>query len=349
MTRYIHWILPLFSVVFLLVFGYFFLPLNDLGDTFGEVNYFALIPAVAVYFLSIYFRAVRWRFLLKPVVGVTVRPIFPVIVVGRMAGNVLPGKFSGIVRAWYLGVREDVSAASALGTVVAERFLDAIALYVLIVLVWLLPGGLLSDLTEHAPGGESLFVVLSLVPVIFLGLALGMVMIAPIRIYAIVVARIFFFVPVGLRIRLVGIAERLAVGLTVIRSPRVFAQVFVLSLPVWLAEVVAMGTIGIGFNLDDSFGGWIEFTSAMILFTAVVNLALIAPSIGGLSGTFTFFGAAALVALGVPEAKSGAFTLTAHAIVLFPITLLGLAFVARDQISLRTLLFRRGERRDTMT
>jgi hypothetical protein len=143
--------------------------------------------------------------------------------------------------------------------------------------------------------------------------------------------------------------EGLTIGLSVIRSTRVLTNALLLSVPIWAAEVAAMGLLGVGFNLNGPFGGWVEYTTAVVLFTAVVNLALIGPSIGGLSGTFTFFGAATLVALGVPEAKSGSFTLMAHLVVIFPVTILGLIIVARDQVSLRTILFDRGRRNDPKT
>jgi colanic acid biosynthesis glycosyl transferase WcaI len=343
-----RWLLPLTSVLFLVVFAYLFLPLDDLDEALEEVNYFALGPAIAMYFVSLYFRGVRWRFLLRPVTGEPSRPVFPVIVVGRMAGHILPGKFSGIVRAWYLGIREDSSAASALGTVLAERIIDAIALYLLILFVWLMPGGLLHLLSRRFPGGESLFVVLSLLPVILLVLGMIMVVFAPARTYPLIASRMLFFLPSGIRGQIAGIVERITNGFAVIRSFRVFTVALLLSVPVWAAEVASMGVIGIGFNLNGPFEGWVEYSTAVVLFTAVVNLALIGPSIGGLSGTFTFFGAATLVALGVPDAKSGAYTLMAHLVVIIPVTVLGLIVVARDQVSLRTLLFDRGGRRDRM-
>jgi uncharacterized protein (TIRG00374 family) len=343
-TNLANLILPLSTIALFAIFGYFFLPLNDLNDAFKDVNYWVVIPAIGMYFLSTYFRSVRWRVLLSPIVSVIDRPLFPVVVVGQMAGSILPGKFGGIVRAWYLGAREEVSAASALGTVVAERLLDAIAFYVLILVVVVMPGGLLSELSGEAPSGEFLFIVLSLIPLIPVGLTISIVAFAPIQTFPRIVDRMLFFAPTGLRTRLVAIAERLAIGFAGIRSARLFARAMVLSIPILAFEVASLWTIGVGFNLEDSFDGWLEFTIAMMLFTAVNHLGRISPSVGGLSGTSTLFGAATLVALGIPDAKSGAFTLTSNIILIFPTTLLGLGFIARDQMSLRTLLFRRGER-----
>ena len=236
MRRFSRWLLPLVSILFLVTFAYLFLPLGDLDEAFTDVNYFSLIPAIAIYFVSLYFRGIRWRVLLEPVMGPTQKPVFPVIVVGRMAGNVLPGKFTGIVRAWYLGIREDTSAASALGTVVVERILDAITLYFMILFVWLLPGGLLTQLSNRFPGGESLFAVLSMVPVIILAFGLGVVIFAPARTYPAVTKRLLFMAPTGLRDRGVGIVERLTTGLSVIRSFRVFGLALLFSVPIWAAR-----------------------------------------------------------------------------------------------------------------
>ena len=65
----------------------------DVGETWeilGEANYLALIPAILVYFGSVLFRTLRWQYLLAPVKSLEVRRLYPVVVVGYMANNILP-------------------------------------------------------------------------------------------------------------------------------------------------------------------------------------------------------------------------------------------------------------------
>src|SRR3954471_1794640 len=49
---------------------------NAIRQALRDFNYIYLIPALALLFTGIWFRAVRWRILLKPVVEVSSRDVF---------------------------------------------------------------------------------------------------------------------------------------------------------------------------------------------------------------------------------------------------------------------------------
>ena len=49
------------------------------------------------------------------------------LLVGYLANNILPARLGELVRSHYLGDREGISRASALGTVVVERVVDLVA------------------------------------------------------------------------------------------------------------------------------------------------------------------------------------------------------------------------------
>src|SRR5699024_9317383 len=83
----------------------FFLILAFRGQDFGEIrdslretNLWWALPALALYFAGVYLRAVRWRILLRPLVPrATSRQLFPVVVIGFMANNLLPLRAGEIV------------------------------------------------------------------------------------------------------------------------------------------------------------------------------------------------------------------------------------------------------------
>ena len=92
----------------------------DVGGTvrsLRDANYLFVIPALAFYFLAVLFRTVRWRLLLLPLCSATTRRLFPVVVIGYMANNLLPMRLGELVRSYYVGERERVSksARSVLG------------------------------------------------------------------------------------------------------------------------------------------------------------------------------------------------------------------------------------------
>ncbi len=329
------------SAAFLSIFAYLFLPFDEIGEVVRNANFLYVGPALVVYFIAVYFRTLRWRYLLGPLIGRPQRALFPVVVVGYMANNILPVRLGEVVRSYYVGLREEVSPASALGTVMVERVFDVATLFFFIAVVWLLPvGDMLGRLADDLPGGTPLLLGLSVLPFLVVMVIVGVITAVPTGTLLRLLERLLVLAPGGLRRRLLGLAEKLIVGLTVVRSPRGLATMLLLSAPVWVAETVMLGIIALGFDVRSAFANDFEMIAAMMLFASIANLALVVPAAAGGIGPFNFFGAATLVALGVADAEAGAFVLTAHIALLLPVTVLGFTFLLTDRVSLRGLLAR---------
>ncbi|MDP6823883.1 MAG: lysylphosphatidylglycerol synthase transmembrane domain-containing protein [Dehalococcoidia bacterium] len=329
------------SAVFLTVFALLFLPLDDVREVVREANFWYIVPSLFFYFLAVYFRSLRWRYLLRPLIGHPRRALFPVVVVGYMANNILPVRLGEVVRSYYVGLREGVNPAAAFGTVAVERVFDVFVLFFLIAAVWVLPvGDLLERVADDLPGGMPALLALSVLPFIGVTAIIATIVVLDPATTVRLVDRLMFLVPTGIRTRLIGLAERLLEGLTVVRTPHALGAVLLLSIPIWVAEVAMLYVIALGFDIESAFGGRVETMAAIGLFMAIANLALVVPSTAGGVGPFNFFGAATLVALGVNDAEAGAYVLTAHIALLLPVTLLGLAVLLSDHVSLKTLLGR---------
>jgi len=329
------------SAGFLTVFALLFLPVDDVKDVVREANFWYVGPALVFYFIAVYFRSLRWRYLLKPLIGHPKRALFPVVVVGYMANNILPVRLGELVRSYYVGLREGVNPAAAFGTVAVERVFDVFVLFFVIAAVWILPvGDLLGRVADDLPGGTPALLALSVLPFLGVTAIIAAIVVLDPATTLKLIERLMFFVPAGIKIKLLGIAERLLEGLTVVRTPRALIAVLVLSLPIWIGEVSMLYIIALGFDIESAFGGKVEMIAAIGLFMAIANLALVVPSTAGGVGPFNFFGAATLVALGVGEAEAGAYVLTAHIALLLPVTLLGLVVLLFDHTSLKSLLGR---------
>ncbi|MGY8879995.1 MAG: lysylphosphatidylglycerol synthase transmembrane domain-containing protein, partial [Dehalococcoidia bacterium] len=150
--------------------------------------------------------------------------------------------------------------------------------------------------------------------------------------------RLMFMLGHGLRDRLLGIADRFLEGLTVVSSPTDLAKVFAWSLPVWASEAAMYYLIAIGFDLRPIFDSQVEFIAAILVFTAAANLAGVLPSTAGSWGPFDFFGAAALVALGVGQEVAAAYALTVHVVLWVPPTVVGAVLLVMDGNSLSSLM-----------
>ena len=330
------------SAVFIAVFIVLFVDFKTIGDVLGRVNYALVAPALVLYFLAVWFRTARWKFLLRPLIGRPDRSIYAVVVVGYMANNLIPVRIGEVVRAYYLSLREKCSAPAAFGTVAVERASDVLTL-----LFFLAAAGLMGtigveravgDLSASVPGGAAVLALAALLP--FIGVVSVVIVISTASPESVLrwIDRSMFMVGRGLRSRLLSIAERLLEGLTVVSSPRDLFKLFLLSVPVWASEAAMYYLIALGFDLRPVFDSQLEFIAVILVFTAAANLAGVLPSTAGSWGPFDFFGAAALVALGVGQDVAAAYALTVHVALWVPPTVLGAVLLIVDGRSLSGLV-----------
>ena len=76
--------------------------LEEVILTVRQANYLFVVPAIGIYFVAIYFRALRWRYILSPLERIPVKTLFVVVIIGYTANNLLPARLGEIVRAYYL-------------------------------------------------------------------------------------------------------------------------------------------------------------------------------------------------------------------------------------------------------
>ena len=325
------------STAFLL-FLIWTIEVDDLLRALREANYLYVIPAVVIYFVGIYFRAARWRYILSPLRAVPTRRLYPVVVMGYAANNVLPARAGELVRAYYMAQRERFSGSTALATIGVERVYDGLTLFVLSVfsaLVLLLLGvfGQVGDVYRNAAialaGVAGVALLAALVTITFIATN----------------PRTFRFIdwvltllPARFRPRLRELASNFIQGLSILSSPRQHALIFLFSLPVWLGEIAVYLTIAYSFGLDQYFGNVFTFFLAIVLVTATSNLSTAFPvSIGGI-GPFELIAQQTLAVMGVDAAAAASYALVVHLVALWlPVNLAGLALMWRENLSLKQL------------
>jgi hypothetical protein len=114
--------------------------------------------------------------------------------------------------------------------------------------------------------------------------------------------------------------------------------VFLLSITAWLLEAGMYYVIGSwGFNLVGSDGDPVPFY-AYVLTTGIVNLSTLIPQAAGYWGVFEAVSKIVLVgAIGVDSGLTTSYVILLHAALYFPVTLLGVFFLARESLSWREL------------
>ena len=109
----------------------------DWGDAWHRIihaNPLLYVAALAVYYASFLVRAFRWHVLLKNAgEAQPARSLIGIIISSFFVNCVVPAKMGDVYRAYLARTKLGVSAAKALGTIIAERLLDLCVLMALLI------------------------------------------------------------------------------------------------------------------------------------------------------------------------------------------------------------------------
>jgi uncharacterized protein (TIRG00374 family) len=296
---------------------------GNLGNaltSLGTANYIFVVPALVAYFAGVWLRAARWHFLLRPIKSIETNTLFPIVVIGYMANDVLPARLGEVVRAYVLGEQEGVPSTTALATILVERLFDGISMLIFVAGVALI-----------VPLNDRLSTIVRVAAVIFIVALIVLVLASASRQRAFAaIAAIEIFLPASLRGRVGHLADRFLEGLSSLQSGGLAAAILGLSLGAWLCEATMYYLISLGFGLGLGM-------AAYILTTAVANLGSMIPAAPGYIGTFEAF---ALLALGLFTTNlgaAGAYVVVVHLALLGPVSILGFFFLLRAGLTLGTL------------
>ena len=292
------------------------LHLGEVGAALQGANYWWLVPGVAVYFVSVWFRAWRWGFLLRGSKPVPANRLFPVVVIGYMGNDILPFRLGEVLRAYVLWRKEGINVGTTLTTAVLERLFDGLTM-VLFVLFGLL----------FVPLSAFLSRLVTIASTVFLGALVVFLFLAarPDLLRRVAHSLIGRLVPGRFRSPLLELVEGIVAGLESLRSGRDVLVLFGVTLWVWILETVKYWLVSFAFaDLHLSYAG-------ILLMGGAVNLLTALPSLPGYIGTFEL-GIKILEGIGAPSAPAGSYILVLHAILLLPVTLLGLVFMGLEGV-----------------
>ena len=101
---------------------------GEMREAFRQFNYWYILPAIVLYFIGVWFRAVRWRILLTPVVETTTKQVLPIVIIGFMANNLLPFRAGELARAFALSQKTGARKTATLATIAVEPLFDGITM-----------------------------------------------------------------------------------------------------------------------------------------------------------------------------------------------------------------------------
>jgi uncharacterized protein (TIRG00374 family) len=264
--------------------------------------------------------AVRWRILLPNGNCLSIRDAFDFVMIGNLAGLVLPSRLGDVARALLVGRRHQGGTSLALGSIMLERLLD-----VLMVLLLAL--------------GLSFFVSFpAIVQAGIITLALGMLVtlmgVVGLAFYEDkipgVLGRLLALIPQLITTPLIGFISRFARGLQSIRSGRQLGLALLLSLVGWAVS----GTVII-CNIT-AFGLPVPWYAGLLVML-MINLGSTIPSSPGSIGVYHYLVILAL-SIWLPD-KSAAlsYAIVTHGIYLLMGIMAGSWSLSRQGLSLRSI------------
>lgn len=299
------------------------------GQDFGEVRdalrrteFGWLAPALVLYGSGVWVRAIRWSVLLRPIVAVRARDVFPLVIVGYTANNVLPLRTGEFVRAYLLGQRHGVRKTAGLATIAVERLFDGLTM-----LAFMAIAATAISFTAELRRIAILAVALA-------ALAVGglVVLLLGTETRERVLRLVLGPLPVGIAVRIERVAESFLTGLGSLTRRSDLALVAGTSLLAWSCEAAMYWTIARGF--EQPLRAAIT-PAAALLTTGVANLATLVPSSPGYVGTFEAGVALAVNgALDVPRGLALSYAIVVHAALWLPITALGAVEWWRQHLTL---------------
>ena len=321
-----------------------FLATVDLGamlTALSKAEYILLAPAIGLYLISVGFRTLRWRWLLAHMRRISFTRLYPVVVVGYMANNLLPLRLGELIRSHYVGEREGISKVSALVTIFIERLLDALTLllFIAVIAVFVPLSGLAEGFgSKYSVAWPLLAALLSLPFLATFGVLLTIAA-APAKARA---AAMFMVrkLPGRMRQRAAALIDTFFQGVAPLGNLRSLPLLFSISAPIWLFEAGLFFIIGLAFDLDEVYPSLVEMALAMVLVTAIANIGSSVPAAPGGLGLFELVARETLVLIPlatVDRAVAAGYVAVVHAALLLPMIVLGQVFLWLEQISLGRL------------
>ena len=309
----------LISIVFIYI-AFRDINFEEFLSAIAKADYVWILPAITAMVISFWLRGYRWKCILNPVQEVSVRSAFSATMIGYMANNVLPFRIGDIVRLVVISKYSGIKKAAALGSVFIERILDLFMLLAIFGMALTSYPTLPEWASATGYGAMILFGVLMLF--IFYGRNHPDLLVK-------LNNKLTKRFSEKVRLRGEDIVRSFSHGLQAVHNITQLLWLLLISLVLW-----AVNVSWVWFALEI-----FDFSlplSASLLVLVFILFAVSIPSAPGYIGTFHGFVIASLVFMGVDPDAARASAVVMHATNYIPVTVMGLYFLWRGNITLKS-------------
>lgn len=298
-----------------------------IGKELAQTNILALSGLVLFQILAHFIRGWRWQFLLRPIKEKTSLWIaFKAVMAGYAMNNVIP-RSGELIRPAMASVEEEIPFAGTLATIVVERIFDVIALGLIFVY------SLFSFENEFKAAFPDLSgAALPLLVMISLGLIIFVAIFISKRVSKFFHQLIQKTLPQKISTPVSEAFETFTKGLHGLQRDTAVPIIFG-TVAIWIFYFVSTwcGLFCIPGSGIEAIG-----IKGTVVLLALSGIAVTIPTPGG-TGTYHYFTKSALILFfAIPSDTAAAFAIVTHAAPYVVVTLLGLFYMLRAGVSLKS-------------
>lgn len=284
-------------------------------------NYWWLVPAVLLMFISLWLRAVRWRYFMEPIKRVGTPKLFSAMMIGYMANNLFPLRLGEFLRAYAIGKSAGVSKAASFATIIVERIIDLLSLLAILALTIFY-----HTFPEWIERAAWLIFVASVGFVIFIVFLMEKTE-QTLRVVE------YILQPLPLRVseKARALLRSFLEGFAVFKRAEHYWTILWQSVVMWLSYAGIVYVTLIAFRLNTAYDlPWV--TSLVVL--VMVGIGIMIPSSPGYVGTYHLLCIQAMAFFSVPTSQAAGFAVVLHVVNFIPVTLVGLLYFWREHMKI---------------
>ena len=288
---------------------------SSLFNEIYKVNYLGVIVGSIALVSSCYIRAYRWKLIIDPIEEIPLKEIFSSTMIGYFGNGILAFRLGELLKAYSVSKNHSIQVSEVFGTVIVERILDLMMVFLLFFLV-----------IPWYPFQNDL---LRLGIITFIGLIFFLSILSGFFIYFDLIKKIKKrFSRLSFVKLLSRFVENAIEGIKTIFQNKNKKKIVFLSLFLWLIYVV------ITILLLNSCGIKLTLTNSIIIFI-LGSLSLGIPALPGSAGTYDASVKYGLVVLfSIDGSQALNYALISHAVSYFPLVLLGAFYFISSNLSL---------------
>ena len=108
---------------------------NFSKDIYNGWSYVILASCLLI--ISVYIRALRWRYLFQSNISAKVQDLFSAQLIGYFVNNILPIRIGDFSKSYIISKKTESNTSYILGSIIMERFLDTLMLFIFsIIIIW---------------------------------------------------------------------------------------------------------------------------------------------------------------------------------------------------------------------